>query len=67
MGSILKVFGTDDQGKESWSKFYHRGDFFGETVMLSKGVRMATVQCITNATLLEINKEDFNWVFNKQS
>lgn len=28
---------------------------------------MANVICETNSTLLEINKDDFKWVFNKQS
>lgn len=34
---VLKVYGTDDNNNEIWSKFYHRGDFFGETVILGKG------------------------------
>lgn len=64
---MLKVYGTDENQNELWSKFYHRGDFFGETVILNKGPRMANVICMTDSTLLEISKNDFNWVFEKQS
>ena len=49
---VLRVYGTDEEGRETWSKHYRRGDFFGETVILSKGPRMATVVCETDSTLL---------------
>lgn len=40
---VMKVYDTDEQGKELWNKFYYRGDFFGETVILNKGPRLAYV------------------------
>ena len=64
---VLKVYGTDENEKETWCKHYHRGDFFGETVILGKELRMASVVCETDSVLLETNKNDFNWVFNKKS
>ena len=35
--------------------------------MLNKGPRLASVICETDSILLEMKKEDFNWVFRKQT
>ena len=49
-----------------FSKLYLRGDFFGESALLSEGARLASIVAVTDVELLVISKFDFLWIFNFQ-
>ncbi len=56
----------DEDKKNKFSKNCYRGDFFGETAIISDGHRLANVRANTPVSLLEISKHDFLWAFDYQ-
>jgi hypothetical protein len=59
---VIKVYLNHQNNK--FSKDLYRGDYFGESAIIGDGHRLANVETMTKCVLLEINKEDFNWVFD---
>lgn len=48
-------------------KLLHPGDFFGEMALIHNAPRAATVQTITQAQVLEVQKEDFRELLEKSN
>lgn len=57
---------TCNDPENKFSKVYLRGDFFGESVLIQDGERLADVTAISDTELLVINKYDFLWIFKYQ-
>lgn len=58
----IKIY--SDQKDNTFSKKLYRGDYFGESAIIGNGLRLANVLSLTDSVLLEIDKNDFNWIFD---
>lgn len=58
----LKVFKVDERGNEIWITTLSEGGFFGEFGFFSESKRKSSVKSLTDATLLELTKDDVNAV-----
>lgn len=56
-----------DTPDNSFTKLIYRGDYFGESAIIGDGSRLANVRAISDVILLEINSNDFKWIFDYQS
>lgn len=59
---VIKIY--SDQKDNTFSKKLYRGDYFGESAIIGNGLRLANVLSLTDSVLLEIDKNDFNWIFD---
>ena len=62
---VVEVF--SDSATNFFLKRYQRGDYFGESAIISLEKRLANVKAVTDVTLLEIHKNDFIWIFDYNS
>lgn len=61
---VVNISSKDSENK--FSKVYLRGDYFGESAILSDGERLADIIAVTDCKLLVISKYDFFWIFKYQ-
>lgn len=63
---VVKIYVTDDEGKEFILGTLSEKDYFGELALLDKGRRSASVMTLEAARLWIINRENFlNWISNR--
>lgn len=62
---IVRIF--SDKPANKFSKLCYRADYFGESCIMSDGLRLANVQAVTDAELLAISASDFKWIFAFQN
>lgn len=62
---IVRIF--SDKPENRFSKLCYRGDYFGESCIMSDGHRLANVQAVTDTELLSISASDFKWIFTFQN
>lgn len=58
----LKVFVTEENGKEVTLSLLGREDYFGELALLDDAPRSASVITVEKSTLMQISRADFNEV-----
>lgn len=59
---IARIFSDNAQNK--FERFIQSGDYFGESALVSnQGIRMATVQAITDIVVLSLEKQNFWFIF----
>ena len=56
---LVKVFKTDEQGREKTLSLLGNKDFFGEMALLDNNSRSASVQAIDESKLFKISREKF--------
>jgi cAMP-dependent protein kinase regulator len=61
----VKVFRLDERGNEIWISNLSEGEFFGEFGFFSEALRLASVKSVTDATLLELSKDDVDSIIKK--
>ncbi len=55
----LKVYATDEEGRQTLLAFLNKGDFFGELSLLDDEPRSASVMTVTKSRLLCLTQESF--------
>lgn len=61
----VKVFRFDERGNEIWISTLSEGSFFGEFGFFSESTRLASVKSLTDATLLELTKDDVDAIIKE--
>jgi len=56
---LVKVFKTDEEGREKTLSLLSNKDFFGEMALLDEGARSASVQAIEETTVFKIARNKF--------
>ncbi len=56
----LKVYVTDEEGRQALLAFLNKGDFFGELSLLDDEPRSATVMTVEKARLLRLTQDGFH-------
>lgn len=56
----VRIFVTDQFGREKVLAFLGEGEFFGEMALLTGAPRSATVEATTNVKVLQLRKDDFD-------
>ncbi|AGB41283.1 cAMP-binding protein [Halobacteroides halobius DSM 5150] len=59
LDGLVKVFKTNDQGREKTLTLLSRGEFFGEMALLDNSLRSASVKAIKPCQLLIIERSKF--------
>ncbi len=60
----VKVFKTNDEGKELVTDLYTPGDFFGHVALLEEGPYTDSAEALEDTELVGISKEDFEKLMN---
>ncbi|MCM8780591.1 MAG: cyclic nucleotide-binding domain-containing protein [Candidatus Omnitrophica bacterium] len=59
------IYTTDPSGKQTILEYLHHGKYFGIISLLTDEPHSVTAQAINDCLLLEIKKEDFDYLINK--
>ncbi len=62
---VVKIY-SNEEGK-NFQKICYRGDYFGESSIIGNGQRLANVITVSRTKLLEIDSNDFLWIFDYQN
>ena len=62
---VVRIY--SDKPENKFTKLCYRGDYFGESCIMTDGFRLANVSAITDVELLVISDSDFKWIFAYQN